>query len=97
MIPQGSILRPLLFNIFIYDMFLILNTTYFAGYADDSTPFLVRDNITDVIKTLELIGGNLVNLFSNNGMELNIDKRHLLLNSQEPNTLKIGDFLINHS
>ena len=30
-------------------------------------------------------------------MKLNIDKRHLLLNSQEPNTLKIGDLLINHS
>ena len=25
-------------------------------------------------------------------MKLNIDKRHLLLNSQEPTTLKIGDY-----
>ena len=77
--------------------FLILESTYFTGYADDNTPFLVRDNITDVIKALEEIGESLVNWFSNNEMKLNTDKCHLLLNGQEPNTLKIGDLHINNS
>ena len=63
-IPQGSILGPLLFNIFMPDIFLTLNTTYFAGYANDNTPFVVRDNIGDIIKFLEEIGENLVNWFS---------------------------------
>ena len=71
-VPQGSILGPLLFNIFICDLFLILKTTYFTGYADDNTPFVVRD-----IKALEEIGENLVNWFSNNEMKLNTDKCHL--------------------
>ena len=79
------------------DMFLILNTTYFTGFADDNTPFVVRDNIADVIKALEEIGENLVNWFSNNEMNLNTYKCHLLLNSQEPNALKIGDLDINNS
>ena len=80
-VPQGSILRPLLFNIFMCNTFLILESTYFTGYADDNTPFLVRDNITDVIKALEEIGESLVNWFSNNEMKLNTDKCDLLLNS----------------
>ena len=96
-VPQSSILGPFLFNIFMCDMFLILKGTYFTGYAYDNTSFVVRDNIKDVIKALEEIGESLVNWFSNNEMTLNIDKCHLLLSSQEPNTLKIGDLHINNS
>ena len=48
------------------DMFLILKTTYLVGYADHNTPFVVRDNITDVIKALEKIGENLVGWLSEN-------------------------------
>ena len=78
-------------------MFLILKGTYFTGYADDNTPFVVRDNITDVTKALEEIGESLVNWFSNNQIKLNTDKCRLLLNSQESNTLKISDLHINNS
>ena len=38
---------------------MILKGKYFTGYADDSTPFVVRDNIADVIKALEEIGKDL--------------------------------------
>ena len=96
-VPQGSILGPFLFNIFMCDMFLILKATYFTGYADDNTPFAVRDNTTDIKKALEEIGENLLNWFLSNEMKLNTDKCRLLLNSQEPNTLKIGDLHINNS
>ena len=79
------------------DMFLILNKTYFTGFADDNTPFMVWDNMVDVIKTLEEIGENLLNWLSINEMNLNTYKCQLLLNSQESNTLKIGDLDINNS
>ena len=78
-IPQGSIPGPLLFNTFMCDMFLILKATYFTGYTDDNTPFVVRNNIVDVVKALEEIGEKLLNWFLNNEMKLNTDKCHLLL------------------
>ena len=57
------------------------------------TPFVVRDNIADVTKALEETE-NLLKWFSNNEMKRNTDKWHLLLNSQELNTLKIDDLHI---
>ena len=77
--------------------FWYLKAAFFTGYADDNTPFMVRDNITDVIEALEEIGENLVSWFSINQMKLNSDKCHLLLNSQEPNALKIDCLQKNNS
>ena len=59
-------------------MFLMLNIMYFTGFAYDNTPFVVRDNIADVIKALEQIGENLVNWFSSNKMKRNTNKCYLL-------------------
>ena len=78
-------------------MFLILRTTSFTGYTDDNTPFVVKENTTNVIKALEDIGENLIKWFSDNQMKLNTDKCHVLLNSQGPKTIKIGNLCIKNS
>ena len=57
------------------DMFLILNTSCFSGYADGNSPFMVRSNITDVMKALEEIAENILNWFLNNEINLNTDKQ----------------------
>ena len=78
-------------------MFLFLHEAQFAGYADDNTPFVVIDNIPDVISALEEIGEKLLIWFSDNKLMLNTDKCHLLLNTQDQNFLKIGNFNIKNS
>ena len=84
----------LLFNIFMCDIFLILKTVYFTGYADDNTPLVVADNMNDIIRSLEEVGENIITWFFKNPMKLNPDKCHLLLSTKEEITLNIGSLHI---
>ena len=77
--PQGSILGPLLFNIFLIDLFFIIEDTDIASYADDNTPYVIADNIDGVIKSLEEASEILFKWFNDNLMKINANKCHLLV------------------
>ena len=87
-VPQGSILGPLLFNIFVSDLFSVLSDVEFASYADDNTPYVVKNNIRSVIKSLEKTRVELFEWFSDKQMKANPEKCHFI-------TSESKDLLIN--
>ena len=51
-VPQGSILVPLLFNIYVCDSFSMLSNIDFASYVDENTPYVAKDDIKEAIESL---------------------------------------------
>ena len=47
-VPQGSILGPLLFNVFINDIFCFEDKSYLSNYADDNILYAFESNMTEV-------------------------------------------------
>ena len=78
-VPQGSIIGPLLFNIFINDIFYFVKDTKITNYADDNTPYKCGTDIDNILGQLENEGNILIKWFSNNYMKANADKCHLLV------------------
>ena len=89
--PQGSILGPLLFNIFLCDLFFIMNKTDFASYADDNTIYRTANSIDEAIQSLEHESMMLFQWFSDNQMKANVSKCHLLMSKMDEVTIRIGD------
>ena len=54
-VPQGSILGPLLFNIFLCNLFLTIEGNYFTNYANDTTPYVIGNNAEEVVSELGAI------------------------------------------
>ena len=96
-VPQGSILGPLLFNIFICDMFFIICDLDIANFADDTTPFAFATNLNNLINKLEIGSEELFNWFTLNLLKANANKCHFLNSSLSEHSLTIKDNTIPNS
>lgn len=88
-VPQGSILGPILFNIFLNDLFFFVKHCSLYNYADDNTLSKSDKSIETVIKCLEEDSKSLINWFSDNKMQANPDKFQALAIGKRTHEKKI--------
>ena len=90
-VPQFSILGPLLFNIFICDMFYFLRGFGIANNADDSTPYHGDKNVEFIVNNLEHSSSILFEWLNDNHMNFNTGKSCLLVSGKGTVTAKIDN------
>ena len=85
-VPQGSILGPLLFIIYINDINQQTpeNTLYYTLYADDTNLIISGDNIEDTTQQLNTHLNTLHQWFESNHLFINTSKTNYIVFTQKP-------------
>ena len=92
-VPQGSILGPLLFNIFIDDLFFVITLSEVCNFADDNTLYSSNKELEIVFRNLETDLSNVLAWFNINSLKANPDKfQFMVLGTKEDDSfvLNIG-------
>ena len=78
-VPQGSVLGPLLFNLFLNDIYFFIDKDNLHNYADDNTLSVADVEIEEIVNRLETNINVLNSWFINNAMVLNRDKCQFII------------------
>ena len=98
-VPQGSVLGPLIFNIYVNDLLMFVPDIEICNYADDTTLYASDINPSPVIEKLEKNFSTVAEWPQENCMKLNGDKCHFMTFGDQSNDLaiQINNNLINES
>ena len=82
-VPQGSILGPLLFLIYIYDMKNISDDTKSIVYADDTNLIITGNTVEEATNRANIILSKYANYFNMNKLSLNESKTKYMVFTQK--------------
>jgi hypothetical protein len=78
-VPQGSILGPILFLLYINDLGTVSKLLSPIMFADDSNLFISDKNLQDISQTLNQELPLLIEWLRANRLSLNVDKTHIMI------------------
>ena len=79
-----------LYNIFLRNLYLIIDKTEFASYVDGNTLY----DAENTILTLQESSKNLFKYFPDNKMQGSSGKCHLIFSTDELTEMQVGEYLI---
>ena len=90
-VPQGSILGPLLFNIFINDLFISITKSEVCNFADDNTLYSSNKDLDHVFNNLFDNLNNVLDWFQFNSLKADPDKfRFMVLGANKNKSFSIN-------
>ncbi len=92
-VPQGSCLGPLLFNIFMNDLFYFIETCKLINYADDNFLSESATSIEVLMECLKIDSQNALHWFRINFMEANPSKLQFMLLKSITSNVPLPDFI----
>ena len=99
-VPQGSILGPLLFNIYINDLFFVVKLSEVCNFADENTLYSSNKELELVFRNLKSDLNNVLAWFNNNSLKANPRKfQFMVLGTKEADSfvLNLGNKKIESS
>ena len=82
-VPQGSILGPLLFNVFINDIFMFIEKTEICNFADDNTIYDCGEDLSNILENLKHDLKILLKWFRTNSLQASSGKFQLMISRRK--------------